>query len=201
MRKFFGSIGGVTRLTVQSDALKKNMLGDLSARLVDVYVPAGHGGQVLPLLVDLVGFTESGLSHTNWVGFRENLPEWLDRLISEERCRLSPSASPIASPGSAANQYINSASTGARETSCCKRWCRQSSSALGVAVTRAAACLARALAGTAPSRTRFATPTSRWPRPAIPAIWASSSAICPTCQPSYGPLPSGELDRDGSVLS
>jgi hypothetical protein len=39
----------------------------------------------LPLLVDLVGFTGSGLSHTNWVGFRENLPERLDRLIGEQR--------------------------------------------------------------------------------------------------------------------
>jgi hypothetical protein len=37
------------------------------------------------LLVDLVGFTSSGLSQTNWVGFRENLPERLDRLIGEER--------------------------------------------------------------------------------------------------------------------
>lgn len=47
--------------------------------------PAGHGEEGLPLLVDLVGFTGSGLSHTNWVGFRENLPERLDRLIGEER--------------------------------------------------------------------------------------------------------------------
>jgi hypothetical protein len=37
------------------------------------------------LLVDLVGFTSSGLSHTDRVGFRENLPERLDRLIGERR--------------------------------------------------------------------------------------------------------------------
>jgi hypothetical protein len=37
-----------------------------------------------PLLVDLVGFTSSGLSQTNWVGFRENVPERLDRLIGEQ---------------------------------------------------------------------------------------------------------------------
>ena len=81
MRKFFGSMGSVSRVTVQSEALKSNMLGDPSVRVVDVYVPAGHDGQGLPLLVDLVGFTGSGLSHTNWVGFGENLPERLDRLI------------------------------------------------------------------------------------------------------------------------
>jgi len=85
MRKFFGSTGSVSRLTVESQALTSNMLGDPSMRVVDVYVPAGHDGQGLPLLVDLVGFTGSGLSHTNWVGFRENLPERLDRLIGEQR--------------------------------------------------------------------------------------------------------------------
>src|SRR5256885_16948309 len=81
MRKFFGSTGSVSRITVVSQALESNMLGDPSARVVDVYVPARHDGQGLPLLVDLVGFTGSGLSHTNWVGFRENLPERLDRPV------------------------------------------------------------------------------------------------------------------------
>jgi hypothetical protein len=57
MRKFFGLIGSVSRLTIESQVLKINMLGDPSARVVDVYVPAGHDGQGLPLLVDLVGFT------------------------------------------------------------------------------------------------------------------------------------------------
>src|ERR1700693_62678 len=81
MRKFFGPMGSVSRVTIESQALKSNMLGDPSVRVVDVYVPAGHDGQGLPLLVDLVGFTGSGLSQTNWGGFRENLPERLDRLI------------------------------------------------------------------------------------------------------------------------
>src|ERR1700680_3183248 len=77
MRRFFGSMGSISRVTIESQALKNNMLDDPSVRAVDVYVPAGHDGQELPLLVDLVGFTSSGLSHTNWVGFRENLPERL----------------------------------------------------------------------------------------------------------------------------
>src|SRR6267378_275511 len=101
MRRFFGSTGSVSRVTIESQALKSNMLGDPAARVVDVYVPSGHDGQGLPLLVDLVGFTGSGLSHTNWVGFRENLPERLDRLIGEQRTRHG------------GNQYINSASMGA----------------------------------------------------------------------------------------
>src|ERR1700739_3509139 len=80
MRKFFGSIGCVSRITIESQALQDKILGDPAGRVVDVYVPAGQDGRGLPLLVDLVGFTGSGLSHTNWVGFRENLPERLPPL-------------------------------------------------------------------------------------------------------------------------
>ena len=115
MRKFFGPMGSVSRLTVESRALESNMLGDRSARAVDVYVPAGHDGQGLPLLVDLVGFTGSGLSHTNWVGFRENLPERLDRLIGEERMPPVVVAFPDCFTRLGGNQYINSASVGAWE--------------------------------------------------------------------------------------
>src|SRR6201986_60287 len=77
MRIFFGPTGSVSRMTVESEVLKSNMLGYPPARVVDLYVPAGQDGKGLPLLADLVGFTGSGLSHTNWVGFRENMPERL----------------------------------------------------------------------------------------------------------------------------
>jgi len=79
--------------------------------LVDMYVPAGHDGQRLPLLVDLVGFTSSGLSETNWVGLRENLPERLDRLIGKRR--MPPVvALPDCFTRLGCNRYINSASIG-----------------------------------------------------------------------------------------
>ena len=45
MRKFFGSIGSVSRVSIESQALKNNMLSDPSIRAVDVYVPAAHDGQ------------------------------------------------------------------------------------------------------------------------------------------------------------
>ena len=115
MRKFFSSTGSVTRIAVESRALDGNMLGDPSTRVVDVYVPAGHDGMGLPLLVDLVGFTGSGLSHTNWAGFRENLPERLDRLIGEERMPPVVVAFPDCFTRLGGNQYINSAATGAWE--------------------------------------------------------------------------------------
>src|SRR3984893_4890960 len=115
MRKFFGSTGSVSRLTIESRALENNMLGDPSTRVVDVYVPAGHDGQGLPLLVDLVGFTGSGLSHTNWTGFRENLPERLDRLSGGQSLPPVVVAFPDCFTRLGGNQYINSASMGAWE--------------------------------------------------------------------------------------
>ena len=115
MRKFFGPTGTVIRTTVESEALKSNLLGDPTVRVVDVYIPAGHDGQGLPLLVDLVGFTGSGLSHTNWTGFRENLPERLDRLIGEQRMPPVVAAFPDCFTRLGGNQYINSASMGAWE--------------------------------------------------------------------------------------
>src|ERR1700739_2457250 len=98
MRKFFGPAGSVTRISIDSQALKTNMLGDPPARTVDLSVPAGGDGRGLPLLVDLVGFTGSGLSHTNWAGFRENLPERLHRLIGEQRMAPVGAALPACFP-------------------------------------------------------------------------------------------------------
>ena len=74
MRKFFGPTGTVHRITIESEVLKGNILGDpRRARSTSISPPA-HDGHGLPLLVDLVGITGSGLSHTNWAAFQENMP-------------------------------------------------------------------------------------------------------------------------------
>ncbi|HEX3993232.1 MAG TPA: alpha/beta hydrolase-fold protein, partial [Acetobacteraceae bacterium] len=112
MRKFFGPMGSVTRLAVESEVLKSNILGDPTTRVVDIYIPAGHDGHGLPLLVELVGITSSGLSQTNWQGFRENMPERLDRLIGEQRMQPVVVAFPDCFARIGGNQYINSAATG-----------------------------------------------------------------------------------------
>ena len=98
------------RLT--STLLQNNLLGDPSTRLVDVYLPPGSDGRNLPLLVDLVGFTGSGLSHTGWAPFQENVPERLDRLIGEGRMPPAVVAFPDCFTRLGGNQYINSAATG-----------------------------------------------------------------------------------------
>src|SRR5213075_3473370 len=62
--------GQVHRLTLTSEVLAGNLLGDPTERELHVYTPAGYSeGTRLPLLVDIVGFTGSGMSHTNWRPF------------------------------------------------------------------------------------------------------------------------------------
>lgn len=101
--------GRVETLTVESTALAGNLLGDPASRAVPVYLPPGHGdGAGLPLLVDLAGFTGSGLSHLNWKNFGENLPERLDRLIAAETLPPVAVAMPDCFTRLGGNQYVNS---------------------------------------------------------------------------------------------
>ena len=112
MRKSNHPAGLVHRLTVDSQVLRDNRLGDPAERIVDVYVPAGSDGAGLPLLTDLVGFTAGGPAHTNWAAFRENVPERLDRLIGEGRMPPVVIAFPDCFTRLGGNQYVNSAAMG-----------------------------------------------------------------------------------------
>src|SRR4029077_19851655 len=108
--------GEVRRLEIESRALAGNLLGDPSRRDLHVYLPPGFkSGDPLPLLVDLVGFTGSGQSHTNWKNFGENGPERLDRLSGEGRMPAVAVAFPDCFSRLGGNQYINSASIGRYE--------------------------------------------------------------------------------------
>ena len=104
--------GKVHRLTIDSEVLKGNLLGDPTRRLIDVYVPHGHDGRGLPLLVDVVGFTAGGPAHSNWKNFGENLPERLDRLIASGEMPPVVAALPDCFTKLGGNQYINSAAMG-----------------------------------------------------------------------------------------
>lgn len=104
--------GTLHRISIESEALKSNMLGDPAEREVDIYVPHGHDGHGLPLLVDLVGYTGSGLSHTNWKNFSENMPQRLDRLIASGELPPVVCVFPDCFTRLGGNQYINSAAMG-----------------------------------------------------------------------------------------
>ncbi|MBJ6988726.1 alpha/beta hydrolase-fold protein [Devosia sp. MC521] len=108
MRRSKHPQGTVHRLIVESKALIGNRLGDDTARIVDVYVPHGHDGKDLPLLVDLVGYTAGGPAHTAWKAFSENVPERLDRLIGEGTLAPVVVAFPDCYSRLGGNQYVNS---------------------------------------------------------------------------------------------
>jgi hypothetical protein len=104
--------GAIHRLAVESEVLKGNLLGDPTRRRVDVYVPAGHDGRDLPLLVDLVGYTAGGPAHTNWKNYGESVPERLDRLIGAGEMPPVVVAFPDCFTRLGGNQYIDSAAMG-----------------------------------------------------------------------------------------
>jgi hypothetical protein len=104
--------GTIHRKTIDSKVLAGNVLGDPRERAIDIYIPHGHDGHGLPLLVDLVGFTAGGPVHTNWKSFGENLPERLDRLIANGAMLPVAVAFPDCFTRLGGNQYENSAGTG-----------------------------------------------------------------------------------------
>lgn len=108
MRRTSHPAGTIHRLVVDSKAIAGNRLSDPSSRLVDVYIPAGHSGEGLPLLVDLVGYTSGGPAHTAWKNFGENVPERLDRLIGDGKMQPVAVAFPDCFSRLGGNQYVNS---------------------------------------------------------------------------------------------
>ncbi|HEY4943603.1 MAG TPA: alpha/beta hydrolase-fold protein [Rhizomicrobium sp.] len=104
--------GTIHRLILDSTVLKSNMLGDPTTREIVVYVPHGHDGRGLPLLVDLVGFTAGGPIHVNWKNFGENVPERLDRLIASGAMPPCVAAFPDCFTKLGGNQYVNSLAMG-----------------------------------------------------------------------------------------
>lgn len=108
--------GQVHRLTHTSTVLAGNLLGDPAERELHVYTPHGYRGDArLPLLVDVVGFTGSGMGHTNWKAFTENVPERLDGLIGTGKMGPVVVAFPDCYSRLGGNQYINSAAIGRYE--------------------------------------------------------------------------------------
>jgi hypothetical protein len=68
-----------------SQALKNNLLGDPSTLVVDVYVRPGTTKKDCRCLSILSASPAAASPIPNWSGFREKLPERLDRLIGEQR--------------------------------------------------------------------------------------------------------------------
>ena len=108
--------GKLVVLEHSSEILKGNPLGDPHVRKVAVWLPAQYDGfrgrQRFPVLYDLVGYTGSGLSHTSWKAFSENVPERAARLIGEGRMGPAIIVFPDCFTALGGNQYVNSPAIG-----------------------------------------------------------------------------------------
>ena len=112
--------GTLVVLEHESRVLARKPLGDPHVRKLPVWLPpqydqgATHGrGRRLPVLYDLVGFTGSGISHTNWRPFNENVPERAARLIRERKMGPAIFVFPDCFTSLGGNQYVNSSAIGA----------------------------------------------------------------------------------------
>jgi enterochelin esterase-like enzyme len=112
--------GRVVTLEHTSKVLADNPLGDPHVRTLDVWLPPqydqakGRGrGKRFPVLYDLVGFTGSGRSHTNWRAFDENVPERASRLVAERKMGPLIIVFPDCFTSLGGNQYVNSPAIGA----------------------------------------------------------------------------------------
>jgi S-formylglutathione hydrolase FrmB len=111
--------GRVVTLEHTSKVLDDNPLGDPNVRTLDVWLPPqydqqkGRGrGARLPVLFDLVSFTNSGRAHTAWRNFDENVPERAARLIHERKLGPVIIVFPDCFTAFGGNQYVNSSAVG-----------------------------------------------------------------------------------------
>jgi len=118
-----GKAGTLVVLEHSSKILDGNPLGDPHVRKLGVWLPpqydegnakGGRGGpgKRFPVLWDLVGFTGSGLAHTGWKPFGDNVPERAARLIHEQKMGPAVIVFPDCFTALGGNQYVNSPAIG-----------------------------------------------------------------------------------------
>lgn len=110
-----GPTGTLVVLEHASKVLQGNPLGDPHVRKLAVWLPpqaTGPARRRFPVLYDLVGFTGSGSSHTNWKPFGDNVPERAARLIREGRMGPAIFVFPDCFTAFGGNQYVNSSAIG-----------------------------------------------------------------------------------------
>jgi hypothetical protein len=112
-----GKEGTVIVLEHVSELLKGNPLGDPHVRRLAVWVPPQYDAarwraRRFPMLMDMVGFTGSGLSHIAWRNFSENVPERAARLVHEGRMAPAIIVFPDCFTALGGNQYVNSSAIG-----------------------------------------------------------------------------------------
>jgi S-formylglutathione hydrolase FrmB len=122
IKRYKGRNGTLVVLEHTSKVLKDNRLGDPHVRKLAVWLPPQYDGgtskgksgrgRSFPVLYDLVGFTGSGLAHTGWRPFGDNVPERASRLIDEGKMGPAIFVFPDCFTSLGGNQYVNSSAIG-----------------------------------------------------------------------------------------
>jgi hypothetical protein len=109
-----GPPGTLLVLEHDSRILRDNPLGDPHLRRLAVWLPPQYEGsrRRFPVLYDLVGFTGSGLAHTNWKPFGDNVPERAARLLHAGKMGPAIFVFPDCFTALGGNQYVNSSAIG-----------------------------------------------------------------------------------------
>jgi enterochelin esterase-like enzyme len=111
-----GPAGTLVVLEHSSSILRGNPLGDPHVRKLAAWLPPqyddGARQRRFPVLYDLVGFTGSGLAHTNWKAFGDNVPERVARLIRDRKMGPAIIVFPDCFTALGGNQYVNSSAIG-----------------------------------------------------------------------------------------
>lgn len=111
-----GASGTLVVLEHRSKILEDNPLGDPHVRKLAVWLPPQYDDGTrrrFPTLYDFAGFTGSGLAHTNWRPFSDNVPERAARLIREGKMGPAIVVFPDCFTALGGNQYIDSPAIGA----------------------------------------------------------------------------------------
>jgi len=113
LHNFLPLRGELSTFQTGASPLLENLLGDPLQRTVSVYVPAAcEPNKRYPMLVDLAGFTGSGLSHLAWKGFGESLPQRIDRLMAAGDLLPAIYVFPDCFTSLGGNQYVDSLAMG-----------------------------------------------------------------------------------------
>ncbi len=100
-----------------SRVLADNPLGDPATRSLPILLPPDYetSGKRYPVIYGLTGYTGSGLSLLNFAAWQPNLPQRIDRLISEGRLLPAIYVLPDCFTRYGGSQYLNSTAIGRYE--------------------------------------------------------------------------------------
>ena len=100
-----------------SRVLARNPLGDPATRSLPIILPPEYetSGKRYPVIYGLTGFTGSGLSMLNFAAWQPNLPQRIDRLMSEGKLPPAIYVLPDCFTRYGGSQYLNSIAIGRYE--------------------------------------------------------------------------------------